>query len=272
MSFTLDNVSFAFNESRERPIINNLSVELPGEGVTAILGRSGSGKSTLLNLLGLLWEGMVLRGKLSYGPEGESGEYQYQSIIPRRAARLRRNEFGFVLQSCYLLPNFSCIDNIGMPLAIQGMRDAAWRPQVEELVKTVGDQELLDDFHRRPSDISGGQRQRAAVLRAMIHQPRVIFADEPVSNLDDVNSRRIEDIFRRWLDNDVLTSSHNRWRSLILVTHDADFAWRMTEVPHSRILLLPAHRDHAGVRLHLRTDFQSADDLRHRLRELDRPS
>jgi ABC-type lipoprotein export system ATPase subunit len=239
MSFMLKDV--VFRHSRQKtPALNGLSAIIPRNCTTAVLGPSGSGKTTLLNLLGLLLYPTLANGTIAYRADEQAGDLEYQHLLPSRGAQLRQREFGFVFQSCFMLPHFSCAQNIGMPLALAGASRAERAKQVAQLIAQVKDEQLARDLDHLPPEVAGGQKQRAAVLRAIIHDPKVVFADEPISNLDSVNAGRVEDLLRRWQAGEMQIQANSRPspRTLILVTHDINFAWRMAD----HFLLLPGNR------------------------------
>ncbi|HYF40543.1 MAG TPA: ABC transporter ATP-binding protein, partial [Gemmatimonadales bacterium] len=150
----------------------------------AIVGASGSGKSTLLHLLGALDApsgGTVRLAGQSY--EDEDGE---------SLASLRNKKLGFVFQFHHLLREFTALENVMMPLLIAGEDDSKARSRAEELLAAVG---LAGRMSHRPSQLSGGEQQRAAVARALVADPLVVLADEPSGNLDYANSERLHQLF-----------------------------------------------------------------------------
>ncbi len=219
--FQLAQVRFSYpSEGATKYALDQVSLSIPSGEVTAILGLSGSGKTTLLNLLGLLC-----------GSEQHSGSVDYSrgSDDRRSDAELRRDDFGFVLQSAYMLPHFTCGDNVGMPLRLQGVSLEQIDARVSailQLADPTGKLAQLKD--RRAGDVSGGERQRMAVLRAVVHDPRVLFADEPCSSLDPLNAELIRDLIRRWKRGELLQSNRTD-RTLLLVTHDIQSAWDEAE-------------------------------------------
>jgi putative ABC transport system ATP-binding protein len=231
VSFQLTRVSFRY--SREDPLVlDDVSAKLRHGEVVAILGPSGCGKSTLLHLLALLWEGKLAHGQMSkhdlaageveYDDGQERRNYRDVHRNPQLRAWLRREYFGVVLQNCYLLPHFSCLENVCMPLALQGWDKKDQEEWATKLIQTVDDKgkiknqkenkgtedrtekrngnDLSDIVRKRkpPRSVSLGQKQRFAVLRALVHLPRVIFADEPTSNLDPNNTRTILNMLLEW--------------------------------------------------------------------------
>ncbi|MEO8651793.1 MAG: ABC transporter ATP-binding protein [Hyphomicrobiaceae bacterium] len=177
----------------------------PGEFV-AITGPSGSGKSSLLYLLGLLdlpTQGEVfLQGKAtSRFDEGAR-------------ARARLTLIGFVFQFHFLLPEFSALDNVLLPMrALGALEGPAMRERASDLLGSLG---LAEHAHKLPEQMSGGQRQRVAIARALANSPQVILADEPTGNLDTASSRQVLEIFRKLVD--------ETGRAVVIVTHDMALA------------------------------------------------
>jgi lipoprotein-releasing system ATP-binding protein len=169
----------------------------------SIVGQSGSGKSTLLNVLGLLdtpTSGQVLLG------DEETGR-----LTRKQRARLRGESLGFVFQFHHLLPEFSVLENMTMPLRIAGKRiGSEERDRVLELLDLLDLPRLQD---KNANQLSGGQKQRVAIGRALMHRPRLILADEPTGNLDTANSDRVYELFRginRELGTTFLVVTHDR--------------------------------------------------------------
>jgi lipoprotein-releasing system ATP-binding protein len=177
----------------------------PGEFV-AVTGPSGSGKSSLLYLLGLLdlpTSGEVLIQGRSTGSMDEAAR-----------ARARLSLLGFVFQFHFLLPEFSALDNVLLPMRALGALEAdAMRERASGLLGSLG---LAEHAHKLPEQMSGGQRQRVAIARALANNPQVILADEPTGNLDTASSRQVLGIFRKLVD-----ETH---RAVVIVTHDMELA------------------------------------------------
>jgi lipoprotein-releasing system ATP-binding protein len=177
----------------------------------AIMGASGSGKSTLLHLLGAL-------DTPSAGTVRLDGQ-MYGEQSPTELAAVRNRKIGFVFQFHHLLREFSALENVMMPLLIAGEDEATARSRAEELLAAVG---LAGRMTHRPSQLSGGEQQRAAVARALATDPRVVLADEPSGNLDHANSERLHDLFAR-LAREFETA-------LVVVTHNRLLAGRADRV------------------------------------------
>lgn len=177
----------------------------------AIVGASGSGKSTLLHLLGAL-----------DAPSGGSvrlGGQAYADETPEGLAATRNRKLGFVFQFHHLLREFTALENVMMPLLIAGEEDAHARSRGEELLAAVG---LAGRMSHRPSQLSGGEQQRAAVARALAVDPLVVLADEPSGNLDQANSERLHQLFAHL--------SREFETALVVVTHNRSLAGRADRV------------------------------------------
>ncbi len=177
-----------------------------GESV-AIVGKSGSGKSTLMHLLALMDE-----------PTAGTIELQGRDVRGLRGRalnRVRNRTFGFVFQQFFLTPNTSVLDNVTLPLKIAGVGRAERRRRGMAVLDRL---ELADKAKSKAMNLSGGQKQRAVIARALVNEPKVIFADEPTGNLDSHTGAVVEDI--------LLTLNREHGITLIVVTHDDDLAGR----------------------------------------------
>jgi putative ABC transport system ATP-binding protein len=176
-----------------------VSVDIPAETFTSVMGPSGSGKSTLMHCMAGL--DTVTSGQAWIGPQEISG------MPERRLTMVRRDRIGFVFQAFNLLPVLSAADNITLPLDIAGRTpDRQW---LDTIIDTVG---LRDRLQHRPSELSGGQQQRVAIARALAGRPEIVFADEPTGNLDSKASAEVLDLLRR--------SVGEFGQTIVMVTHD----------------------------------------------------
>ena len=184
--------------------LRSVSLSINKNEYVAIMGPSGSGKSTLMNILGCLDT-----------PTG--GDYilngtNVSQLDDDRLAEIRNKEIGFVFQTFNLLPRYTALENVSLPLIYAGIEKEERVVQAEKVLASVG---LDDRMKHKPNELSGGQRQRVAVARAMVNSPSIILADEPTGNLDSKTSVDILSLF-----NDI----HKRGNTIILVTHEEDVA------------------------------------------------
>lgn len=222
------NLSFCYGSNRA---LEKVSLEIQPGQVTAVLGLSGSGKTTLLNLLGALSNAVPDSGEITYRRDATCDGTPYVRLSSDALAQLRREEFGFILQSAYMLSHFTCGQNIGMPLRLQGWEHERIEARVSEILLRADPSGKLQGKQQAAArDTSGGERQRMAVLRAIIHDPGVLFADEPLSSLDPHNAEIIVGLLRDWLAGKLNPDSKRHDRALVLVTHDIDVAWREGDV------------------------------------------
>ena len=192
-------------------VLSSVDLSVTRGEFVAIVGASGSGKSTLLHLLGALDTPTAGTVRL----DGQA----YADQTAENLAAIRNRKIGFVFQFHHLLREFSALENVMMPLLIAGVDEGASRSRAEELLAAVG---LAGRMTHRPSALSGGEQQRAAVARALATDPLVVLADEPSGNLDHGNSERLHELFAR-LAREFETA-------LVVVTHNRLLAGRADRV------------------------------------------
>ncbi len=185
-------------------VLKGIDLEVQQGDFVAIMGPSGSGKSTLLHILGCL-------------DRPTTGQYLLEGVdvstkTDNELADVRNKNIGFVFQSFNLLPRFSAWKNVELPLLYSGVDAKSRRQRAMEILQKIG---LAERADHNPSELSGGEQQRAAIARALINNPKILLADEPTGNLDSRSGREIMDIFDR-LNREGVT--------IILVTHEKDIA------------------------------------------------
>ena len=192
-------------------VLSDINLTINQGDKLAIVGSSGSGKSTLLHLLGGL-------DQPSSGTINLHGQ-DINKLSVKALSKLRNQSLGFVYQFHHLLPEFSALENVAMPLVIGGMEPKQAKHQAEQLLNKVG---LNHRLIHKPSELSGGERQRAALARALITEPDCLLADEPTGNLDQRTAQGIFDL--------ILELNDTFGTALVIVTHDTGLAAQMSQV------------------------------------------
>ncbi len=212
VSIRVDGLSKSFPNGEERlQILRNVEFSLESNGRLAIVGESGSGKSTILSLLAGL--DLPDEGSISVGAGNVT------TLHGSELDDYRSRTVGLVFQFHYLLRDFTALENVMLPAMIRGRSRREIHEESQQLLDEVG---LSGRMNHLPAQLSGGERQRVALARALINRPPLLLADEPTGNLDDTNSRHVEDILF-----DVVS---RRQRTLILVTHNIELARRTGNV------------------------------------------
>jgi putative ABC transport system ATP-binding protein len=186
----------------------NLTID-KGEFI-AVMGPSGCGKTTLMNLIGLL-------DKPSHGKYILDGKHVAR-LRPNQSAKIRRDTIGFIFQSFNLLPRLNVLENVALPLVYKGVSSTKRLKMASQILERVG---IQDREYFLPSQLSGGQAQRAAIARALVNQPKIIIADEPTGNLDSASSRLVMEL---------LSDIHKMGNTILFVTHNPELTRYATRV------------------------------------------
>jgi len=186
-------------------VLKPLSMEVLQSEIVAIVGKSGSGKSTLLHILGTL-------------DTPDSGEVyidgsQIIGMSAKEISKVRNEKIGFIFQFHHLLNEFTAVENVIIPALVQGTKRSLAIDKAESLLSYLG---LSERLNHKPSQLSGGEQQRVAVARALINDPKIIFADEPTGNLDDSTSEELFELIQRLRD--------DYKQTFVIVTHSKDIA------------------------------------------------
>ncbi len=184
--------------------LRSVSININKNEYVAIMGPSGSGKSTLMNIIGCL-------------DTPTSGTYilnnkDASKLVDNQLAEIRNKEIGFVFQTFNLLPRYSALENVMLPLVYAGVSKSERMQRAKVALENVG---LADRMEHKPNELSGGQRQRVSVARALVNNPAIILADEPTGNLDSKTSIDIMNLFKE---------IHDKGNTIILVTHEENIA------------------------------------------------
>lgn len=188
------------------PVLSDITLRIPPGQYAAMVGASGSGKSTLMNILGCL-------------DRPTSGVYRLHgrdvsALPPDELAKVRGEEIGFVFQGFQLIPRLTALENVMLPLILQGVSESERRARAEQLLLRVGLHSLM---HHLPAALSGGQQQRVAIARALIRRPALILADEPTGSLDPDATQEILSL---------LEDLHRAGQTILLITHNPTVAAR----------------------------------------------
>ncbi len=193
--------------------IDNLSFSVPEGQFLTITGKSGSGKSTLLYQLGLL--------DMPTGGEVHIDNRECVNLSENERTVIRLNELGYIFQDYAILPSLTALENTILPLLMQGYDTKEAEEKAMRALARVG---LSDRMHNLPSQLSGGQQQRVSIARAIVHDPKIIFADEPTANLDSETS---DQVIKAFID------LNNEGQTIVMVTHEPEYA----KLAHRTILM-----------------------------------
>lgn len=206
---TVQNLTKIYDEEGDKIVaLESVSFSLEKGESMAICGSSGAGKSTLLNILGGLDQpssGAVILD-----------EQNLQNLGSKLEAKFRQDHLGFIFQFHHLLNDFNVVENVMLPLQIQGQDKKSAYDEASVWLGKVG---LADKLKRLPRELSGGEQQRVAIARALIHKPKLVLADEPTGNLDNANGLKVFELLCRL--------NHDLQATLIVVTHNEEYAKKL---------------------------------------------
>lgn len=194
-------------------VLKEINLEIPQGKIYSIVGASGAGKTTLLQILGTL-------------SNPDSGKIYYQdkeisSFSEKELSNFRNKEIGFVFQFHHLLPEFTALENVCIPAFIAKMSKSKAEKRAKELLDYLG---LSERMEHKPSELSGGEKQRVAMARSLVNNPSAVLADEPSGNLDSANREEMHDLLFKLRD--------DFGQTFIIVTHDDNFAKRSDKIVH----------------------------------------
>lgn len=207
--------------------LKSVTLNIQKNEYVALMGPSGSGKSTLMNILGCL-------------DTPSSGSYilnnqDVSSMIDNELAEIRNKEIGFVFQTFNLMPRYTALENVALPLIYAGISKAEREERAKEVLNQV---DLGNRMDHKPNELSGGQRQRVAVARALVNRPSIILADEPTGNLDSKTSYEIMSLFE---------DIHKAGNTIIIVTHEVDIAMHAHRIVRLRDGLTESDTPHTPI-------------------------
>jgi putative ABC transport system ATP-binding protein len=196
--------SYIDGSNKTRTVLDQVSASFTEGRIIAVLGKSGSGKSTLLNLISGIDN--VTSGSIFFNG------FEITKLSDRQLTELRRNDIGFIFQFFNLLPSLTVWENTILPLELKNLLTKDDLHRAESYLSEVG---MIDRRDEYPDKLSGGEQQRVAIARAIVHQPKIILADEPTGNLDERNGQIVMDLLSK------LAKENNQ--NMVLVTHNRDY-------------------------------------------------
>jgi putative ABC transport system ATP-binding protein len=219
-------------------VLKGIDISIQKNEYVAFMGPSGSGKSTFMNIIGCL-----------DSPSG--GKYllngkDVSKLNDNQLAEIRNHEIGFIFQTFNLLPRYTALENVALPLIYAGVSKSKRLERAKTVLEQVG---LGDRMKHKPNELSGGQRQRVAVARALVNEPTILLADEPTGNLDTRTSYEIMGLF------DALRAEGN---TIILVTHEEDIARHATRIVRLRDGLIESDEPNEPIRPEIPPNLGSA--------------
>jgi lipoprotein-releasing system ATP-binding protein len=209
---TAENIVKSYGDLK---VLKGVDLSVSDGEIVCIVGSSGAGKSTLLHILGTLDQ--ADEGSISIAGQ------RVDKLQGKTLARFRNDNIGFVFQFHHLLPEFTAIENVSIPGWIAGKKKKEIEERAKTLLELLG---LKDRMQNKPGALSGGEQQRVAVARALINQPRIVFADEPTGNLDSANARELHNLFIRLRDEFSQT--------FLIVTHNEELAGMSDRIVHMK--------------------------------------
>lgn len=211
--------TFTLDKNIRLEVLKGISLEIYEGEILVIVGASGAGKSTLLHILGTI-------DKPDEG-EIEIDNINVMTLEDEEISKFRNQKIGFIFQFHHLLPEFTAIENLIIPMLIKGINVEESKVRAKELLDLVG---LSDRMNHKPSELSGGEQQKVAVARALVNQPRIVFADEPSGNLDTQNSEMLHQLIK--------DLNQNFKQTFVIVTHNPELvkiAHRVLEIRDGKI-------------------------------------
>ncbi len=199
-----------YNNKNEKMVLKDINLDIESGEFVSIVGESGSGKSTLLSVMGTM--ASPSSGSVYYNGKEISG------LDSNKRSEFRQDNLGFVFQSFFLVPYLTLLENVMIPMTFLNISRDEKKHSASEALEKVG---LLDKISKLPSEVSGGEMERASIARAVVNKPNILLADEPTGNLDSGNSMKVMELFRNFSENGM---------TIIMVTHSEACASRSDRI------------------------------------------